>query len=114
MQRQRVLPPAARGGHIRAPLFVGVYGFLTVNPKRPIVRHSVLSAAVVGSAVCNSTSVASGRAVIRAIRRSSCWGDKLRLRNFVCLRGSIEPVSRRRCTKRWTHARLTSYLAATL
>jgi len=28
-------------------------------------------------------------------------------------RGAIEPVSRRRCTKRCTHARLTSYFAAT-
>jgi hypothetical protein len=27
VHRQHVLPLAARGGHIRAPLFVGVYRF---------------------------------------------------------------------------------------
>ena len=36
--------------------------FLTVKPKRSIVRHSVLRAAVVGNASRNSVNVASGRA----------------------------------------------------
>ena len=36
-----------------------------MNPKRSIVRHSVLSAAVVGNASRSSVSVASGRAVIK-------------------------------------------------
>jgi hypothetical protein len=36
-----------------------------------MVRHSVLNAARVGSASCNSASVASGRAVINATSRTS-------------------------------------------
>src|SRR5262245_52135221 len=47
--------------------------------------------------------------------RRACWaGPNTRERNFVCFRGAIDPVSRRRCTRRWTQARLTSYRAATL
>ena len=37
VERLRVLPPAARGGDVRPSLFVGVYGSLTVRPKRSIV-----------------------------------------------------------------------------
>jgi hypothetical protein len=49
-----------------------------------------------------------------ATSRSSGRSDKTRPRNLVCFRRAIEPVSRRRCTRRWTQARLTSNLAATL
>ena len=44
--------------------------FLTVNPNRPIARHSVLSPAAVGSAVRNSASVAWAGAVSQASRSS--------------------------------------------
>ena len=99
-QRLDRLPVAPRCRHVSASLFVGVHRFFTVKPKRPIVRHSVVNAAVVGNASRNSANVASGRAVINAPTRASCCGDKTRPRNLVCFRGSIEPVSRRRCTKR--------------
>src|SRR5439155_6831977 len=85
--------------------------FLTVTPNRSISNQSVLSAALVGSASRNSAKVASGRAVISAARRSS-RPAKTRDRNFVCLRGASEPVSRRRWISRCTQARLTSYFAA--
>jgi hypothetical protein len=49
---------------------------------------------------------------MRAVSRAS-WPAKTRERNFVCFCGAIDPVSRRRCTNRWTHARLTANLAAT-
>jgi hypothetical protein len=71
----------------------------------------VLSAAVVGRASRSSANVASGRAVMSAANRSS-WPAKTRERNFVCFRGAIEPASRRRCTNRWTYARLTANVAA--
>jgi hypothetical protein len=73
-----------------------VYGFfLTVNPKRSISSHRVLSAAVVGRASRNSANVASGGAAINAASRASCPA-KTRDRNFVCFRGTIDPLSRRR------------------
>jgi hypothetical protein len=56
--------------------------------------------------------VISGLAVISAARRCSCPANT-RDRNFVCGRGAMDPVSRRRWTKRCTHARLTPNVAAT-
>jgi hypothetical protein len=86
--------------------------FLRVNPKRSTVRHNVLRAAVVGTASLNSVNVASGRARISAANRSSSPALRTRRRNFVlCARR--DPVSRRRWISRCTHARLTSYFAAT-
>jgi len=113
-ERLPVPPLAPRRRDIRPALLVGVYRFfLTVSPSRSIVRHSVLSAARVGSACCNSASVASGRAVIKLTSRTSSSPVKARPRNFVCFRGAIDPVSRRRCNTRYTQARLTSNRAAT-
>ena len=43
----------------------------------------------------------------------SSWPANTRRRNVVCVRGASDPVSRRRWISRWTHARLTSYFAAT-
>ena len=51
----------------------------------------MLNAADVGRASRNSASVASGRAAISAASRAS-WSAKTRRRNFVCIRGAIEPV----------------------
>jgi hypothetical protein len=108
------VPASTRRRDVSAPLFVGVYRFfLTVRPRRPMVRHSVLSAAVVGKADRNSTSVASGVAVINAMSRCSWSALSVRRRNFVCCRGAVSPVSRRRCFNRSTHARLTEYFEAT-
>ena len=45
-------------------------------------------------------------AVTNAFSRSA-WPSNTRRRNVVCLRGAIEPVSRRRCLSASTHARLT-------
>jgi hypothetical protein len=59
VERLRVLPPPTCRGDVRPALFVGVYGFLTVRPRRSIVRQRVLRAARVGKACCNSASVAS-------------------------------------------------------
>ena len=112
-ERLPVPPLAPRRRDIRPALLVGLYRFLTVSPSRSIVRHSVLSAARVGSACCNSASVASGRAVIKLTSRTSSSPVKARPRNFVCFRGAIDPVSRRRCNTRYTQARLTSNRAAT-
>jgi len=72
----------------------------------------VLSAAVVGNASRSSANVASGFAFTSACRRAS-WPAKRRDRNFVCVRGAIEPVSRCRCANQCTHARLTANVAAT-
>jgi hypothetical protein len=69
--------------------------FLIVNPKRSISSHRVLSAAVVGMASRSSANVASGCAAISAASRASCPANT-RDRNFVCFRGTIDPVSRRR------------------
>jgi hypothetical protein len=77
VDREQVVPPPARGGDVRAPLFVGVYRFLTVTPSRSISRQSVLSAADVRSASRSSASVASGRAMISAANRSS-WPASMR------------------------------------
>src|SRR5436190_8121847 len=79
-----------------------------------MARHSVLNAADVGSASRTSASVASGWAVISAARRRSSASANARRRNLVCCRGASDPVSRRRWISRCTHARLTSYFAATL
>lgn len=45
----------------------------------------------------------------------NCWvcASRIGVRHFACRRGSISPVSRRHCTTRCTHARLTRYSAAT-
>ncbi len=86
--------------------------FLNVTPSRSISSQSELSAAVVGRASRSSANVASGRARMRARSRSSLPA-KTRDRNFVGFRGAIDPVSRRRCAKRWTDARLTAKVAAT-
>ena len=87
--------------------------FLTVSCKRSIARQRVLNAAAVGRASRNSASVASGWAVMSAANRCSWASANARRRNLVCFRGASDPVSRRRWISRWTHARLTSYLAAT-
>ena len=87
--------------------------FLTVRPRRSIVRQSVLNAALVGSCSRSSASVRSGRAVMRNTKRCSCSSLNVRRRNFVCFRGMTSPVSRRRCFTRSTHARLRAYFAAT-
>jgi hypothetical protein len=68
---------------------------LTVNPSRSISSQSVLSAADVRNDSRNSANVASGRALINAASVFSCPA-KTRDRNFVCFRGAIDPVSRRR------------------
>ena len=65
-----------------------------------MVRQRVLNAARIGSACCNSANVASGVAVINATSRTSSSLERARLRNVVCFRGAMDPVSRRRCTNR--------------
>jgi hypothetical protein len=80
--------------------------FLRVRSSWFSARQMVANAADVRSASRNSANVASGCAVTNACSRSS-WPSKTRRRNFVCVRGAIEPVSRRRCLRASTHARLT-------
>src|SRR5262245_12971291 len=86
--------------------------FLTVKPRRSSSVHNVLMDAVVGSCARSSASVTSGCAATKAWSRTS-WPAKSRARNFVCFRGASDFVSRSRCAKRWTHARLTPNVAAT-
>jgi hypothetical protein len=112
-QRLGVSPLAARRRHVKAALFVGVYLFLTVRFRRPRARQIVVRLAAVGTASRNSASVRSGWAVTKARKRFSWSVANARPRNFVCGRGPISPVSRRRCTSRCTDARLTRYFAAT-
>ena len=66
----------------------------------------------VPNACRNSANVRSGCSVIKAANRGRS-GVKIGVRHRVCVRGAIEPVSRRRCWSRWTQARLTEYFAAT-
>jgi hypothetical protein len=112
VERQRLGPSSAGRRDVIAPLFAGVYGFLTVNPSRSSSAHSVLSAAVVGSWSRSSANVASGVAATSAFKRASCPANARR-RKVVCFRGASDWVSRCRCANRWTHARLTPNVAAT-
>ena len=79
-----------------------VGGIVALSLTREIspVFTGIMVTARVGSACCNSASVASGFTVISATRRTSWSRDSARPRNLVCFHGAIDPVSRRRCASR--------------
>ena len=81
-QRLRVLPLASRSGDVSATLFVRVYGFLTAGPNRSMARHSVLSAAVVGSCSRNSAKVVSRRPSPAITPRLRDDASNFALRNY--------------------------------
>ena len=82
--------------------------FVRRKPSFVTARQIVGRLAAVGHACCHSTSVRSGCSRIRIASRGTCA-----CRSGVWRRGAISPVSRRRCFRRSTHARLTAYFSAT-
>ena len=71
-----------------------------------MARQIVARLAEVPNACCSSANVRSDCSVIKASNRGRS-GVKMGVRHRVCFRGAIAPVSRRRCFKASTQARLT-------
>ena len=86
--------------------------FVRRKPSFVTARQIVGRLADVGTACCHSTSVRSGCSRIRIASRGNC-ACRSGVRHRVWRRGAISPVSRRRCFRRSTHARLTAYFSAT-
>ena len=107
VKRKRLAALALDGRDVRATLVVGAY-----------VSLDDQSQAIDFQPACSAPKSPVGRPAPPRSRRMtatnrSSWPASARDRDFVCCRGAIDPVSRRRCTNRWPHDRLTANVAAT-